>query len=110
MGKLEFKEFVKNNPSLVKYVRDGSKTWQNFYELYSLYGEDKSVWKEYLSVGESVGSLDFFSWIKSIDVDSIQDGIASIQRVLGVVQDLTNKDSVSNDEYKPRPLYKHFED
>ena len=110
MGKLEFKEFVKNNPGLIKHVRDGSKTWQNFYELYSLYGEDKSVWNEYLSLNSSVGGLDFLSWVKSIDVDSIQDGIASIQRVLGVVQDLTNKDSVSNDEYKPRPLYKHFED
>ena len=50
------------------------------------------------------------SFIKSIDVDSVQDGIQSIQRVLGVVQDLTNKDSVVSDEYKPRPLYKHFED
>lgn len=109
MGKAEFKQFVRNNPSLVKYVRDGSKTWQDFFELYSLYGEDKSVWREYLTVGESVGSLDFLSWIKSIDVDSVQDGIASIQRVLGVVQDLTNKDSV-DDSYKPRPLYKHFED
>jgi len=109
MGKSEFKQFVRNNPSLVKYVRDGSKTWQDFFELYSLYGEDKSVWKEYLTVDESAGSLDFLSWIKSIDVDSVQDGIASIQRVLGVVQDLTNKESV-DDSYKPRPLYKHFED
>ena len=109
MGKAEFKQFVRNNPSLVKYVRDGSKTWQDFFDLYSLYGEDKSVWREYLTVGESAGSLDFLSWIKSIDVDSVQDGIASIQRVLGVVQDLTNKDSV-DDSYKPRPLYKHFED
>jgi len=109
MGKSEFKVFVRNNPNLIKYVRDGSKSWQDFYELYSLYGEDKSVWKDYLSVGDGASSLDFLSWIKSIDVDSVQDGIASIQRVLGVVQDLTNKESV-DDSYKPRPLYKHFED
>ena len=109
-SKEEFKEFVRNNPNLIKYVRSGEKTWQNFYELFSLYGADSSAWDEYLSVSSST-STDFFSWIKSIDMDGIQDGIASIQRVLGVVQDFANKDSSSNtDEYKPRPLYKHFED
>ncbi len=110
-GKEEFKEFVKNNPNLIKYVKNGSKTWQNFYELFSLYGDDNSVWKEYLDVGEASTSLDLFSWLKSIDVDSIQNSVASIQRVLGVVQDFTNKDNSSQEEeYKPRPLYKHFED
>ena len=112
-GKEDFKKFVRDNPSLIKYVKNGSKTWQNFYELFSLYGSDASVWDEYLNVSKvsSDASLDLLSWIKSIDIDSIQNGVASIQRVLGVVQDFTNKDSVSPDEdYKPRPLYKHFED
>ena len=109
MGKEEFKNFVRSNPSLIKYVRDGSKTWQNFYELFSLYGDDSSVWKEYLNKSSSSQSMDFVSWIKSIDVDSIQDGVASIQRVLGVVQDFTGKESV-DEQYSPRPLYKHFED
>ena len=110
MGKEEFKQFVRNNPSLIKYVRNGSKTWQNFYELFSLYGDDKSAWKEYLGVGSTVsGASDFFSWLKSIDVDSIQNGVTSLQRVLGVVQDFTDKDT-PKEEYTPRPLYKHFED
>lgn len=110
-AKDEFKTFVKNNPSLIKYVRDGSKTWQNFYELFNLYGDDKAAWKEYLGVSETAStSSDFFSWVKSIDVDSIQNGVTSLQRVLGVVQDFTNKDSSVNEEYTPRPLYKHFED
>ena len=46
-----------------------------------------------------------------IGIDSIQNGVVSIQRVLGVVQDFINKDdSSTTEEYKPRPLYKHFED
>lgn len=115
-GKEEFKKFVKDNPRLIKYVRIGEKTWQNFYEIFNLYGDDSDAWKEYLNVEEehveqTVGSLDLLSWLKAIDLDSIQNGVASIQRVLGVVQDFTNKDSVSpKEEYKPRPLYKHFED
>lgn len=117
--KEEFKVFVKKNPNLIKYVRDGKKTWQNFYEIYNLYGEDDGAWKEYLTdsvvagaAGASVGAVtDFFSWLKTIDLDSIQNGVSSIQRVIGVVQDLSGKDSKeTKEEYKPRPLYKHFED
>ena len=109
MGKDEFKEFVRSNPSLISYVKSGKKTWQDFYEIYSLYGSDSSVWKEYLDIG-SAASVDLFSWLKSIDVDGIQNGISSIQRVLGVFQDLANKEDNDKEEYKPRPLYKHFED
>ena len=109
-GKEEFKDFVRNNPSLIKYVKNGSKSWQNFYELFNLYGDDKSAWNEYLGVTETVSaSSDFFSWLKSIDVDSIQNGVTSLQRVLSVVQDFTKDDS-SKEEYTPRPIYKHFED
>jgi hypothetical protein len=110
MGKDEFKEFVRSNPSLISYVKSGKKTWQDFYEIFNLYGNDDSVWKEYLGVS-TAASVDFFSWLKSIDVDGIQNGISSIQRVLGVFQDLANKESDnSKEDYKPRPLYKHFED
>ena len=107
MGKAEFKEFVRKNPNLIKYVKSGKKSWQDFYEIFSLYGSDNSVWGEYLG---TASSLDFASWIKSLDVDGIQNGISSIQRVLGVFQDFVSKDDSSKTEYKPRPLYKHFED
>ena len=108
-GKDEFNEFVKGNPKLIRFVRDGKKTWQDFYEIFNLYGTDSNAWKEYLD-DRSSKSVDFLSFIKAIDLDSIQNSVSSIQRVLGVVQDLTVKDSVSKDEYTPRPLYKHFED
>lgn len=108
--KAAFKDFVRENPNLIKYVKEGKKTWQDFFELFSLYGSSDSVWNEYLSSNVS-SQFDFVSWLKGIDLDGVQDGIASIQRVLGVVQDFTNKDSVdSKDDYQPRPLYKHFED
>ena len=38
MSKLtSFKEFVKNNPSLVKFVKEDKMTWQKFYEMFDLY-------------------------------------------------------------------------
>ena len=112
--KEEFKEFVKNNPKLVKYVKDGSSNWQKFYEIYDLYGDDKEAWREYLPVNDTTNSntLDFMGWLKSIDLDAFQNGVSSLQRVLGVVQDLKGNDTNLNpiSEYKPRPMYKHFED
>ena len=117
MSKETFKEFVKKNPSLIKYVKSGDMTWQKFYEMYDLYGEDDKVWNDYIkqevvekAAVSSVGLVDFLSWLKTVNLDSLQEGIGSVQRVLGVFQDLTNKDTKKEETYKPRPLYKHFED
>jgi len=114
--KEEFKEFVKKNPKLVNYVKDGSSNWQKFYEIYDLYGDDKEAWKDYLPVAAATtattfGIADFMNWFKNIDLDTFQNGVSSLQRVLGVVQDLSSKDEKKPiEEYKPRPIYKHFED
>lgn len=122
MSKIEFKEFVKKNPKLIKYVKNDQMSWQKFYEMYELYGEDKEAWKDYLTeekteikkeVATSVGLSEVVNWMKNINLDGLQEGINNVQRVLGVFQDFTKKDSSdnkSNNEYKPRPLYKHFED
>ena len=50
MAKIDnFKLFVKNNPNLITYVRNNTMSWQKFYELYDLYGEDNNIWSEYLN-------------------------------------------------------------
>jgi hypothetical protein len=129
MKKDEFKEFVKKNPKLISYVKNNEMTWQKFYEMYDLYGEDENVWKEY--IGKDVNSSsssnlektssaslagltlsEVVNWFKNVDLDSLQEGIGNVQRVLGVVQDFSKKDNkeTKNNTYKPRPLYKHFED
>ena len=108
-SKEKFKEFVKTNPTLIKYVKDGSMTWQKFYEMYDLYGEDKEVWKNYITTAATVSSFDILNWLKNIDIDTVQENINSVKRVIGVLQDLgTSKTDSSS--YEPRPLYRHFED
>ena len=47
-----FKEFVKKNQVLVTYVKENKMTWQKFYELYDLYGEDNSIWDKYVKEEE----------------------------------------------------------
>lgn len=114
----EFKEFVKKNPGLVKYVKNNEMTWQKFYEMYDLYGEEEKVWDEYrgekqvAAAAAATSGFDLIGWLKNIDIDAFQENINSVKRVVGVLQDLGTKDSPANtsSEYKPRPLYKHFED
>ena len=122
MSKLDqFKEFVKKNPNLVKYVKNNEMTWQKFYEIYDMYGEDTEVWEDYQKKEESVqdvsktaavGGFDLINWLKNIDIDSFQENINSVKRVVSVLQELGTKDTPSSttSNYKPRPIYKHFED
>lgn len=106
--KEEFKAFVRNHPELVSHVKNGSSTWQKFYEIYDLYGEDEAVWKNYFEVATTtVGVGEIFNMIKSINLDELQNGVNSIERVLGLLGDMTNKKSAS---YKPRPVYRKFDD
>ena len=126
MKKEEFKEFVKKNPRLITYVKNNEMTWQKFYEMYDLYGESNDAWKEYINPkteekAENIKSAskagiagltlsEVVNWIKNVDLDNLQEGIGNVQRVLGVMQDFTKKDKVEKPVYKPRHLYKHFED
>ena len=124
MKKEEFKEFVKKNPKLITYVKNNEMTWQKFYEMYDLYGEEENAWKDYLTKKEEAKEVqevvkatttgfsfgEIVNWLKNVDLDGLQEGIGNVQRVLGVVQDFTKKDKVEAQSYKPRPLYKHFED
>ena len=120
MKKEEFKEFVRNNPRLINYVKSNKMTWQGFYEMYDLYGSDSNVWDEYIKedkvkeksnrTASNITLSEVVKWVKNVDLDSLEQGIGNIQKVLGVVQDFTKKEPVNTETYKPRPLYKHFED
>ena len=92
------------------YVKNNEMTWQKFYEIYDIYGENNDVWIDYLKEKETT-NLDFFSFLKTIDMDKIQEGVESLQRVVGVIGEMAaTKEKSAQDNYKPRPLYKHFDD
>ncbi len=113
MSKENFKIFAKAHPELLNYIKSGEMTWQKFYEIYDIYGEEESAWKPYLSSSKlNLGSLkDIF---KNIDTKTIQEQINNAQKAIGVVQELAGKKSVEDIVTKgpasPRPINKIFED
>jgi hypothetical protein len=106
-SKDDFKKFVKKNPSLLNFVNSGKMSWQKFYEMYDLYGENDIIWNNYI---KSDYKSDIIDWIKNIDIDKLEENINSVRRVLSVLAEV-GKDKVdSANSYTPRPLYRHFED
>ena len=116
MSKLDnFKNFVKNNPKLIYKVKNNEMTWQKYYELYDLYGEDNNIWNNYIiNEREEKNSFKFneiMNMVKNIDVDKVQNSISSMQKALGLFGDLfVSKNNTNNNNYNPRPIYKRFDD
>lgn len=123
--KEEFKAFVRTKPELVNYVSTGEMSWQKFYEIWSLYGNDDKVWAKYGAKKEeketSKDSSEGFSFsslvdsIKKVDMNSVQKGINSMQKAIELLQGFTTGGAASSaaksaSEYSPRQLFKKFED
>ncbi len=107
-----FKLFIKQNPTFASYIKDGTMTWQKFYELYDMYGEDSSVWEEYKQEKKKGTTLnDIVNLAKNIDMDKFQDGVNSLSKAVSLFSDLfANKSTGSTSTYKPRAIYRRFED
>ncbi len=127
MSKETFKQFVRTNPVLATFVNRGEVTWQRFYEMYDLYGENHSIWNEYLnqntkSVVKEVREdavkgattladtsiKDIFNMVKSMDLDTVKKGVDGLQKAVGLLQEFTG--TKKQEQYQARPLYKHLED
>lgn len=110
MSKENFKEFVKTKPELSEYVKDNLMTWQKFYELYDLYGEDDRIWNKYTSKQTNKVS----SIIEKINPDNLQKHIETAQKALDIFSELATKTSENiTQTIKPtieRPLNKFFGD
>lgn len=121
MSKEDFKIFARSHPELINYVNKDEMTWQKFYEMYDIYGENNSIWDKYKEKGDTIGDnrktssligdtslKDLFNMVKKIDLDSLKKGTEGLQKVVALVQDLGITKPTNN--YQARPLYKHFED
>lgn len=110
-----FKSFVKLHPELADAVMSDKTTWQKLYELFDMYGENSSVWDKYITKSISLTKSDtsfseLISMIKKVDLESVQKGVNSLQKTIGLLQDIGIGTVTKEKTYEPRPLYRHFED
>ena len=110
-----FKKFVRSKPILAEYVRKGDMSWQNFYEIYELYGENSSVWNQYSNSNNRVITLkEVFDNIKNIDMTEVQNSIVSLQKGIGYLEELVKSKEkelpIRKSSYEARPLYRYFDD
>jgi len=121
MSKDSFKTFVKNNPNLVNYVKKNEMTWQKFYEIYDLYGEEHEIWQSYLNNNINTNNnsqsnlLDNFKSVfdlfKGVDLKTVQKTLTGLDRAIGTFKEFssTNSDNVSSN-YESRPYDRYYED
>ena len=119
MSKIDFKEFVKKNTELIKYVERGETTWQKLYELYDLYGEESTVWNKYLKGNDNNNNLnnnlgsnfkDLVNLIKGVDLNTVQKGLTSLDKAIDAFKEILPSPKTNATPYEPRPSYKYFED
>ena len=112
--KEEFKSFVRLHPELVSYVRDKKNTWQDFYEIYDMYGDSEDVWNRYQDTdNRALPIAELSNLVKNINMDNVQKYINNAQKAISVIQELTTKNptqAVQNIPKSPRPITKFFGD
>ena len=118
----EFKEFIKSKPELVDLVKNKKYTWQDFYEVYDLYGNDDDVWNKYNDEKSKIDSDDrknasiteLTNLVKNINIDNVQKYINNAQKAINVISELTAKktstDTVQTIAKTPRVINKFFGD
>ena len=106
-----FKEFASKHPELLTFIKNKQNTWQDFYEIYDIYGEDESAWNKYFNNTETESSIgELTSIFKNINMDNVQKHITNAQKAVSLIQELTTKSTSDIVSKTPRPITKFFGD
>ena len=112
-----------DHPEFVDYAKSNNISFQTYFELYDIYGEDDNIWKDYLVKEDRVVSNEkkitnsgislsnILEYAKNLDTNKVQEGITSIQKAISLFGDILIKDKTDNtNSYTPRPVYRRFDD
>lgn len=90
-----FKTFISNHPEILKYIKSKEMTFQDFYEIYDIYGEDSAIWDKYFKEVDQEKDeyrlKELSGILKNINIDSIEHHVNNAQKIIGIVQELTKK-------------------
>jgi len=108
--KTEFKNFVSKHPELLKYIKNKENTWQDFYEIYDIYGDNENAWEKYFNEDTTSSIGELTSLFKNVNMDNVQKHINNAQKAVSLIQELTSKGSNTIINKTPRPITKFFGD
>lgn len=112
--KEEFKNFVALHPELVTYIKNKEYSWQDLYEIYDIYGDNKEVWNKYKNNDERNNAPlnELTNIVKGINMNNVQKYINNAQKAINVIQELTSKSPIKTPATpkSPRPITKFFGD
>lgn len=86
----EFKTFLKTVPGIKKDVIAKKYTWQQIYEIYTMYGENDDFFKPY-KTSHSLDVNDILEIIRHVDLDTLSSSLQSIEKILNIVSTLLMK-------------------
>lgn len=101
MSKVDnFKNFMYKHPEFIDYAKNNNVSWQTFYELYDIYGENEDVWKKYTSksITDNINLKNILNTVKNINLDSLEENISSIQKAVMLIEELTKSTSKEKNE------------
>ena len=117
--KEEFKKFIKTKPELVNFIKEKKYTWQDFFEVYDIYGTDENVWSKYKEEdrlkSDNNSLKELTNLVKNLNLDNVQKYINNAQKAINVISELTSSKSagsvISSEIPKtPRVINKFFGD
>ncbi|KYC61448.1 MULTISPECIES: YlbD family protein [Heyndrickxia] len=93
----KFKAFTKTHPLILKEVRGGKKSLQDFFEEWYILGEDDPVWEKYVAEGsgpkEKTGGKS--SWLnqlgtmlENLDTAQVQGHLQHLTEAIAAVQNV----------------------
>ena len=107
MDKLdEFKAFIKDKEFLIDKVNNKEITWQGLYEIYDLYGENASIFKQNNKQEETTNNTsenkvnNLLKAFEGVDVNKINENLEGVRKVLAVLSEFSKKEDV-----KPKRTY-----
>lgn len=86
--KENFKIFISNHPEVLDYIKRHEMSFQDFYEIYDIYGDNNDVWNKYF---KETSFSKISNIVKKIDMNNIQNHVNNAQKVVGILEELTKK-------------------
>ena len=105
-----FKNFISSHPELITFVKNKEASWQDFYEIYDIYGEKEEAWNKYFNSDNNASIGELTNLFKNVNMDNVQKHINNAQKAVGLIQELTKKTTPDIIAKTPRPITKFFGD